>query len=436
MSRLRVQGGRRLAGRVAPPPDKSITHRALILAALAEGRSVIRGLGFGADNRATARVLGALGVCIRAEGAMTQVLGVGGPLGLTPSAAPLDCGNSGTTMRLMAGVLAACPGRHELVGDASLSRRPMARLRPLEAMGARLEGQGARCTPPLAVIGEALVGAEHRLEVASAQVKSALLLAGAFATQGATVVHEPGPSRDHTERALGALGVDVEVDGLRVEVRPVERPWPAFDARVPPDFSSAAFLLAAGALTGGAVEVETGVNPRRTGLLDALEAFGIGIRRVEARPPAFGDEPVAVLAAEAPPIRGAHIRDPVSLRAIDELPLIAAVAACAPGPSTIRDAAELRVKESDRIEATAAVLRAFGVEVETHADGLDVAGGGPTRGAQIDAAGDHRIAMTAAVLGLVAPGETEITGADVIDVSYPGFHEVLRHLGGAVEYES
>ena len=320
MSRLVIHGGRPLAGTVVPPADKSITHRALILGALAEGRSAIRAPGVGADNHATAAVLRALGVSVRATPAGFELDGVGSPEALAALAARIDCGNSGTTMRLMAGVLAAAPFRSVLTGDGSLRRRPMARLDPLNRMGvgpagarrAVIGGVGdpAAFTPPLEISGGALVGADHRLPVASAQVKSALLLAGLFA-RGPTRVWEPDRSRDHTERLLVALGVDLEVaPGGALVLAPLARPLPPLTLTVPPDLSSAAFFLAASALLPGSrVRVLSGVNPLRTGFLDALEAFGLPVRhRDEVE---VGGEPVATLDVLGPPgRRGSRARWP------------------------------------------------------------------------------------------------------------------------------
>lgn len=431
MSRLVIHGGRPLAGTVTPPADKSITHRALILGALARGTSRIAAAGVGADNLATAHVLRALGVAVRASPQGFEVEGVGGPSGLRPPEGPLDCANSGTTLRLMAGVLAGAPFTSVLTGDASLLRRPTARLAPLVAMGAGLEGT----TPPLTVRGGPLVGAAHRLPVASAQVKSALLLAGLFA-QGETRVWEPGRSRDHTERLLGALGAGLarEPDGTLV-LRPLEGPLPPLTLEVAPDFSGAAFFLAASALLPGSrVQVRAGVNPLRTGFLDALEALGVAVRRRDEAQ--AGGEPVATLDAHGPPARGAEIRDPVSLRAIDELPLVAVVAAGARGRTVIADAAELRVKESDRIARVVALLEAFGVPAAATADGLTVEGGGPLVPAEVDAGDDHRLAMCAAVLGLAAPGTTVVRGAEIIGVSFPGFVHQMQALGARLELDS
>ena len=443
MRELEVRGRARLCGRAVAPPDKSITHRALILAALGEGRAEIAPLGGGADNRATREVLAALGVPIRLEGglegggAVAVVEGVGGPAGLRAPGRPLDCDNSGTTLRVMAGVLAAAPGLQvTLTGDESLCRRPMERLRPLEGMGARLSGvtREGRLCPPLEVRGAPLVGREHRLPVASAQVKTALLLAGLFA-DGETTVWEPHRSRDHTERLLGALGapLSVEADG-RIRVARRRAPWRAPRYVVPPDCSSAAFLVAAAALTGSwGVRVETGVNPTRTGFFDALSAMGIDLA-FHPRPSA-GPEPMAEVEVRGGSLRGVTVAGALTLRAIDELPLLAAVAACAEGTTVIRDAAELRVKESDRLHQTHRLLQAFGARSTETPDGLIIQGGA-VHPAEVAAEGDHRLAMTAAVLGLAAEGTTRVRGAEVIDVSYPGFAAALAELGAVVALRS
>lgn len=476
MSRtLVVRGPASLSGAVEPPPDKSVAHRALILAALAEGSSVIRPFRPGRDVRATADALAALGIQLEeASAGALRVHGVGaprdwpiGPEGRDP--VTLDCCNSGTTLRLLAGLLTARPGRVRFDGDASLRRRPMERLRPLEAMGAQLFGP-APLRPPFELQGTAQPrGARVRLDVASAQVKSALLLAGLFAT-GATEVVEPGASRDHTERWLRWLGVPVSVEpdsagaaseaaalrggggeggpdagaGVRVGLTPLDGPWPGADFTVPPDFSSAAFLLAAAVVTGSpGVEVLTGVNPTRTGFLDVLAAMGLEVERrsgpassADASSEAAGPEPVARLAVPRPTqLRAASIAGAVSLRAIDELPLVMGLAAFADGETEIRDAAELRVKESDRLQAMQGVLTAFGVHCALRPDGAVIRGSSP-RAAVVDAAGDHRIAMTAAVMGLAATGTTRIRGAEVVDVSYPDFVETLQMLGADAEWVS
>ena len=312
----------------------------------------------------------------------------------------------------------------------------MKRLLPLEAMGARLRAAGPAAAdgvmrPPFSVEGGALRGTRHVLRVASAQVKSALLLAGLYA-DGPTTVVEPGRSRDHTERLLRTLGarLDEDADGA-LTVHPLDRPWRVEKLGAAPDLSSAAFLLGAAALTDSrALCVRTGVNPTRAGVLDALEALGIAIDRTPLSD-AFG-EPIADLRVGGPPTKPATIEGALSLRSIDELPMLAALASRAPGTTVIRDAAELRVKETDRISATSKLLEAFGVRTETHADGLSIHGGEPIRAAEVDAGHDHRIAMTAAMLGLAASGTTIIRGADIIDVSYPRFAEVLAQHGAQV----
>lgn len=434
----RVVGGRRLSGRTIAPPDKSITHRALLLAALGEGTTRIAPLSLGADNRSTAAALAGLGVRVELDEAHgeARVTGVGGPRGLVQPSAAIDCGNSGTTMRLLSGVLGASSLEVTLTGDDSLCSRPMDRLSPLVQMGARIDGErrAGRLYPPLTVKGGALSGGTFRLPIASAQVKSALLLAGLWA-DGTTTVIEPERSRDHTERMLARLGAPIRVseDGA-ISVQRLSAPWRARELEVAPDPSSAAFLLAAALLTGSeTVEVTSSVNPTRSGFLEALAAFGA---EVERRPlPDCGGEPMASISVRAKEgLRAATIAGATTLRAIDEVPVLAAVAAFATGTTEIRDAGELRVKESDRLAGTAALLRAFGAEVEERADGLLIHGD-PRRlhAAEVDGGADHRLAMTAIVLGLSVGGCTVVRGAEIMDVSFPGFEAELERLGAEVE---
>lgn len=436
MARLYVTGGRRLRGLVKAPPDKSIFHRALILAALGDRRARLTPLARGADNRATRSVLSALGVRIEEEGDGLWVHGVGGPGGLRHPAGALDCENSGTTMRMMAGVLAASSLDVTLVGDASLSQRPMGRLLPLVELGAKVSGRqvDGRLYPPLRIQGGPLRGGDFRLAIASAQVKSALLLAGLYA-EGPTTVWEPARSRDHTERLLRRLGIDLQeaADGTLI-LTPPAGPFGLDHYAVAPDFSSAAFVLAAAILTGSdEVRVETGLNPTRTGLLEALSDFGAP-PEVSLHGEAAG-EPVGTVRAAGGLSAPGEFTGARVLRAIDEVPLLAALATQAPGLTRIRDAAELRVKESDRLAATAALLRSFGASVIEHPDGLDILG--PTRlsATTLGPQPDHRLAMTAAVLGLAAAGTTVIEGAEVIDVSYPGFASALLGVGAEVRWE-
>lgn len=413
----------RLSGTVRVPGDKSIGHRALMLAALAEGRSIVRGLGAGADLASTRRVLEALGLACHDEADAVVVEGVG-LRGLRPTDAALDCGNSGTTMRLMTGILAGQAGRFVLDGDASLRRRPMRRVADVLApLGADVR-PAADGRPPVQVNGGPLRGATVQPPVASAQLKSAALLAGLLA-EGPTTVVESGPSRDHTERMLGGRGVDLAVDGLRVTVRPPER-LPATDARLPGDLSSAAFWLAACALAPGSDLrlVDVGLNPTRTGFLDVLEAMGAAVERADVED--WCGEPVGTLRLRCDGLVGADIGGELALRALDELPLVALLAATARGETRVRDAAELRVKESDRIAAMAEGLRALGARVDATPDGWAIEGVPRLGGGSVRAHDDHRVALAFTVAGLVADGPVILDDPACAAVSYPGFAAALH----------
>lgn len=433
-----------LRGLVPVPADKSITHRAILLAALADGTSRVVASSAGDDNRSTLAAIRALGV--EADVTEDEIAVTGRGLdGLRAPEAPIDCGNSGTTMRLFAGVLAAQRFRSVLVGDESLSRRPMARVAtPLRLRGARIEGRldPARpgdLTAPLEIgplpSPHVLSEIAYDLPIPSAQVKSALLLSGLWAA-GRTSVSEPLLSRDHTERMLASLGVPLRRVGPVVELDSgafAGRLDP-FVIKVPGDPSASAFLLAAGLLVPGSeVGVRgVGLNPTRTGFFDLVRLMGASLssqpRGDEIGEP-WGDVAVAHGSLVAVSAGGETV-----VRAIDEVPILCAVAARARGTTTITDARELRVKESDRIAAMAAVLRAFGVDCEERHDGIVIEGRpeAPLRAARVDAAGDHRIAMSAAVLALVADGETRVTGVDSIATSFPRFAGTLRALGADV----
>ena len=404
-----------LAGRARVPGDKSVGHRALMLGALCDGVVEVTGLSDGEDNLSTARVLGQLGVRIERDGDGARVHGVGLD-GLRAPAAPLDCGNSGTTMRVLLGILAGQPFEATLVGDHSLTRRPMRRvLEPLTRMGLTVVAARDGGFPPLTVRGaRPLTGLVYASPIASAQVKSAVLLAGLWAA-GETRVDEPGLSRDHTERMLAWLGTP-----------PAARP-----IHVPGDLSSAAFLLGAALLVEGSDVVieDVGVNPTRTGFLDIVAAMGANVDR--GAPRERNHEPAADLGVRWGELRGVEVAGDLALRALDELPLVATLAARARGVTRIRDAKELRVKESDRIAQTARMLRSFGVAVDEHDDGLTVHGDPdrPLTAGDVDADGDHRIAMCANLLALVAPAGTRIAGAESIATSFPSFHACLRGLG-------
>jgi 3-phosphoshikimate 1-carboxyvinyltransferase len=413
-----VRPTRSLEGSIAVPGDKSISHRALILGSVAAGESQARGLSGGADVQSTAACMRALGVDI--EG--STIRGVGKD-GLRVSGAPLDCGNSGTTMRLLAGLLAGQDFESELVGDESLSRRPMDRVvGPLQEMGA------VAAWPPLKVGGRTpLRGIEYRMPVPSAQVKSAILLAGLYA-DGLTSVTETVRTRDHTEVMLAAMGANVTVDGLRVEVERPESLQP-FDVDVPKDFSSAAFWLAAAGLMDSArIRLPgVGVNPTRTAFADTLTSLGFVIRRTKPRLEA-GEAVADLEVGPARPVGPLHVNGNGAAQMIDELPVLAVVATQLTGTSVIAGAGELRVKESDRLAAMAEGLRAMGADIEVKEDGWVINGPRRLEGARVDSAGDHRIAMALAVAALIADGKTEIEGAECVDISYPGFFDHLEYL--------
>ena len=446
-----------LVGSVPVPSDKSIAHRALMVSAIAHGRSHLRRFAGGEDHASTTRALRAMGVRIEESGADRELIVHGvGLFGLTAPKAPLDCGNSGTTMRLLSGLLAPQPFAVTLIGDASLMRRPMMRIvEPLSLRGAPIAGAPseakryvgrdgravADCTAPLGLAGLAegtFLGAlEYVLPVASAQVKSALLLSGLYA-HGTTHLSEPSLSRDHTERLLLHLGVPLRTVGPHVELDPAgwDGQLPAFEAEIPGDLSAAAFLIvAAQGVPGSNVVVrQVGINRTRTGLLEVARDMGAAIR-VDPVGDALG-EPIGDLYATAAELRGARVGGELVARAIDEIPILCALAARAHGQTTITDAAELRVKESDRIAAMISVLRAFGVECDERADGMQMEGRvGPFLAAEIDSRGDHRIAMAAAVLALTAAGPSRIRDVDCIATSFPRFVGTLRALGAKIDVE-
>ncbi|HEU4641521.1 MAG TPA: 3-phosphoshikimate 1-carboxyvinyltransferase [Gemmatimonadaceae bacterium] len=412
----------RVEGRVRVPGDKSISHRALMLAALAEGTSRIRDILPSADVHSTAGVLRALGVQVPPLAAEMRVEGVGLD-GLRAPGDSLDCGNSGTTTRLMAGIAAASPFESRFIGDASLSRRPMRRVaRPLEEMGARVtleRGDGL----PMLVRGGPLRPMDYATETASAQIKSAILLAG-IAGRVPVTVREPAVSRDHTERMLGALGAVVETRGTTVRLEPVKRLAP-LDVRVPADPSSAAFLAALAALASeGEIELpDVCLNPTRTGFFRALRRMGATLS-IESTGREGGEE-VGTVRIRPSALEGIELPSDEVPSMIDEIPLLACVAARARGTTVISGAAELRVKESDRIATVVANLRAIGVEAEERPDGMAITGSDhPLRG-EIRTHGDHRIAMAFGVLGALDGAAITIDDPACVAVSYPGFWDDL-----------
>lgn len=418
--------GAPLRGSVNIPGDKSISHRAIMFAALADGVSRIDGFLEGDDTRATAAAFARMGVRIDAPSPGTRIVHGVGVDGLQAPGGPIDCGNAGTGMRLLAGLLAGQRFDSELVGDASLSRRPMQRvIEPLARMGAAIETPDGM--PPLRIRGaRALRGIEYTLPVASAQVKSAILLAGLYA-DGETHVREPHPTRDYTERMLAAFGCPIAyvpgeaalLGGFRLQ---------ATDVRVPADFSSAAFFIVAATLVpGSSLRLHrVGMNARRTGLLHVLRAMGADIE--EHDPGEQGGEPVADLVVRHAPLRGIEVPVEHVADMIDEFPALFVAAAHAEGATTIRGAAELRVKESDRIATMSAGLRTLGITVDETADGARIQGG-RMRGGTIDSHGDHRVAMAFAVSAQVAGDAVRIRDVANVATSFPGFESLARGIG-------
>jgi 3-phosphoshikimate 1-carboxyvinyltransferase len=425
-----------LRGWLRPPSDKSISHRAALIAAMGEGETVVEGYLDAADTRSTLSAIAALGAEVVEEG-LGKEGGAAGASGLqlrirgvglrAAKPANIDVGNAGTLLRLLPGWLAGQPGGEwTLDGDESIRRRPVDRIAvPLRHMGADLSAREDRL-PPLAVRGAPLHGTTYEMPIATAQVKSCLLFAGLLA-DGETRVIEPAASRDHTERMLEAAGVRIESGDAEVVVHPAAQLEP-HELLVPADISSAAFFLIAAVLVSES-EVElrrVGINSTRTGLLTILERMGVEIEREKEAE--GGGERVATLRVRSAPLQATEVGGPEIPLAIDELPLVALAACFAEGTTTIRDAEELRRKESDRIETVTAALRALGGKVEPTADGMVIEGTGGLRGGTIDSHGDHRIAMLGAVAGLASKEGVEVRGMDAAAVSYPGFEDDLASL--------
>lgn len=431
-----------LEGTTSLPGDKSISHRSLMLGALASGTSRVHGFLPAGDCLATVDCMRALGIDIERPAHTEVVIHGQGMHGLQPPVEPLNCVRSGTTMRLLSGILAGQPFASEVTGVPQLLRRPMRRItRPLRAMGAEIddvEGNG-----PLSIRPGNLKGHEHTLPVASAQVKSAILFAGLYAS-GVTVVHQPGPARDHTERMLAALlrpkpgdpnpdrplvrytMASVRLDAPRIgEMSPL-------DLQVPGDLSSAAFLITASLLLPGSDVVLEGIgmNPTRTGYLDVVQSMGAEVRVLDKE--IQEGEPIGTLRVKAGSLDGVEIAGDTVVRMIDEFPILAVAATQASGTTVVRDAAELRVKETDRIAGIAAALQRMGAVIETRPDGFVVEGPCHLQGAVVDSWGDHRLAMALAVAGLIAEGETVVESAECVTDSFPGFPETLQGLGAAI----
>lgn len=426
MAQLKVYRVRKIAAEFEMPGDKSMSHRAIMMASLADGTTRITGFLPSEDCLSTLHAMQALGVDIDSVDATTHIV-TGSDKKLTAPAEPLDCGNSGTTMRLLSGILAAQPFTTRLFGDASLSRRPMKRIKePLEKMGATIVCHGANDRPPLEITGGPLKGITYRTPVASAQLKSALLLAGLFA-EGKTTVTEPILSRDHTERMLRHFHVNLINEGLSNTLYGGSR-LHAQDFQVPGDFSSSAFwLVAAAAMPGARLKItNVGLNPTRTGLLNVLLRMGAQLREMVTHD---GAEPLGTIEiTEGTQLKGTEIGGAEIPNVIDEIPILAVAAVLARGRTVIKNAEELRVKESDRLAAIATNLRAFGAQIEETPDGLIIDGGTPLHAARVPSYGDHRIAMACAILALFADGASIIEDTDCIRTSYPSFEKHLAEI--------
>jgi len=411
------------------PGDKSVSHRALLLGSIAAGRTTVSGFLAGEDCLATLAAMRQLGVTIKQPGPTELVIEGVGMQGLAAATDELDLGNSGTAMRLMAGLLCGQDFSSVLVGDRSLTSRPMGRIiRPLTDMGASIASNDGM--PPLRITGTGSLRAiDYALPVASAQVKSAVLLAGLYA-DGTSSVTEPAVTRDHTERMLGSMGVRVSIDGARISIDGGQR-LTGCHIEVPGDLSSATFLILAAVLAENAELViqNVGINPTRTGVIDILKSMGadIGIEN----PRQLGEEPVADLRVRSSQLRGTQVDPALVSLAIDEFPALFVAAAAAAGNTVFSEIGELRVKESDRIGAMASALRALGIQIDESPDGATVHGGQFT-GGSVDSHGDHRVAMAMAVAGTVATGEVRISDVDAVDTSFPGFASCLTAVGADI----
>lgn len=416
----------KLRGEITVPGDKSISHRSVMLGSIAKGDTRISGFLTGEDCLSTIDCFKKLGIDIEVNGTDVTVHGKG-LKGLSAPAETLDVGNSGTTLRLMSGILSAQPFTTRLTGDSSIQKRPMGRVAsPLGLMGAKITSENEKMTAPLTIEGQKLHGIDYTLPVASAQVKSALILAGLYA-DGETRITEPEATRDHTEIMLNYLGADIRKEGDTIVVRPAAE-LTGKDITVPGDISSAAYFIAA-ALISKDSEVlikNVGVNPTRTGIITAFKAMGGNIELTNER--TVCGEPVADILVRSSRLHGVVIKGAIIPKLIDEIPVIAAAACYASGETVIADAAELRVKESDRIKTMAAELGRMGATVIQTDDGMIILGGIPLHGAVCESYNDHRVAMSVAVAALGAKGETQIKDCGCVDISFPGYFDALMSL--------
>lgn len=428
MSDAYIGSPKGLRGEVTPPPDKSISHRAVMLASIAQGKSIVHNFLYAHDPVSTLNAMRSLGINIDDNSRGEIVVHGKGLRGLNEPDDVIDCGNSGTTMRLISGILSGSSFFSVLTGDSSLRTRPMSRvIEPLKLMGGRISGRQADRYAPLAITGSSLRAMDFKMPVASAQVKSCIMLAGLYA-EGTTTVTEPLKSRDHTEAMLSAMGGSVAIENLSVKVSGGRELSP-LDITVPADFSSAAFFIAAALIIENSELIikNVGINPTRTGFLQALSMMGAEVELLNRR--IVSGEPVAdILCRTASGLKGAVIDKELMPSMIDEFPILCIVASQAEGVTEIRGASELRVKESDRIKAMAEGLMSMGVELQEHEDGLSIKGRAALKTSIIRSFADHRIAMSFAVAALAAKGAVSIDDTGCVDISFPGFFDILKGL--------
>jgi 3-phosphoshikimate 1-carboxyvinyltransferase len=440
MSNITIHKTKSLKGEITPPPDKSITHRAIMFASIAEGKSIIRNPLMAEDPISTMNAMRALGVEITEvrDSNATLIIHGKGLHGLREPFDVINCGNSGTTARLISGILAGNPFFAVLTGDDSLRQRPMARvINPLKEMGAEIFARQNHRYLPMAIKGGGLKGITHNMPVASAQVKSSLILAGLYA-EGITVIHEPQKSRDHTERLLKSMGAPIEVGDLEIKVKGLQPSASGgevtvslqpIDITIPSDFSSAAFFIV-GALILPNSEIlikNVVLNPTRTGILEVIKDMGGEVKINNIRE--VSGEPVGeIYVKSAKKLKGVRINKEIMPSMIDEFPILCVLATQAEGVTEISGAEELRVKESDRIRAMATELKKMNVELEEHPDGIAIKGKAKLKGANVDSYHDHRIAMSLSIAGLVAEGITTIENSDCVAISFPNFYEELERL--------
>lgn len=435
--RIELKRAKKLKGEIIPPPDKSISHRAIILSSISKGKSIIRNFLRAGDTMSTLNAFRKLGVEIEekvkvGKGGLSGeiIISGNGIHGLREPEDIIDCGNSGTTIRLLSGILSGNPFLSVLTGDASLRSRPMGRIiKPLRQMGAEITARAGDMYPPIVIRGRQLKAIRYDMPIASAQVKSAILLAGLY-TDGETEVTEPVKSRDHTERMLPSYGAEIKIKGLNIKIKGGCE-LKSRDIEVPGDFSSAAFFIVAALLANNSdITIKgVGINPTRTGLLNVLKTMGAEIELANIRD--VSGEPIADIHCRGiAGLKAVNISKEQIPALIDEFPILCIAATQADGVTTIRGAEELRVKESDRIKAMATGLRKMGVEVEEFSDGLSIKGPAKLKGAVIESHGDHRVAMAFSVAALIADGTTIINGISYVNISFPGFYEILRRLMG------